>query len=138
MCLNFNLICRDKFGFDGSKDWMTRRDSLFGTLHSNPKAMFVTRGVQFGSEPLFDGVLTPDQLTTQVVAAKSNLSSLQIPVTVSELAYGYAERGGAQNVLDAVDYINIHMLPFFSQSATTGRSLCSYRGIFQLILACLT
>jgi exo-beta-1,3-glucanase (GH17 family) len=129
MCLDFNLICRDKFGFDGSTKWMSRRDSLFATLHSNPKAMFVTRGVQFGSEPLFDGVLSPNQLTAQVVAAKNNLSSLGIPVTVSELAYGYAERGGAQNVLDAIDYINIHMLPFFSQSATTGKSLCSYRAI---------
>ncbi|KAH9978549.1 glycoside hydrolase superfamily [Lactifluus volemus] len=108
------------FGFDGSNKWMARRDSLFGTLHSNPKAVFVTRGVQFGSEPLFDGVLSPSQLTQQVLAAKSNLSSLGIPVTVSELAYGYQERGGAPNVLAAVDYINIHILPFFAQNATTG------------------
>ena len=104
--------------------WMTRRDTLFGTLYSNPKAAFVTRGVQFGSEPLFDDVLSPAQLAAQVVAAKSNLSSLGIPITVSELAYGYQERGGAQNVLDAIDYINIHMLPFFAATATTGRSLC--------------
>jgi exo-beta-1,3-glucanase (GH17 family) len=114
---------------------MSRRDSLFGILHSNPKAVFVTRGVQFGSEPLFDDVLTPDQLTAQVSAAKTNLSSLGIPVTVSELAYGYQERGGAQNVLDAVDFINIHILSFFAQNATTGRFLCAFRRIFQLILA---
>lgn len=122
-----------KFGFDGSNTWMARRDSLFGTLHSNPKAMFVTRGVQFGSEPLFDDVLSPSQLTVQVLAAKSNLSSLRIPITVSELAYGYQERGGAQDVLDAVDYINIHMLPFFAQNATTGTSLVrNLRGSFKL------
>jgi len=94
---------------------------LFASLHSNPKAKFVTRGVQFGSEPLFDNVLSPDDLATQVVAAKANLSSLNIPITVSELAYGYQERGGAQNVLDALDFINIHMLPFFSQQASTGK-----------------
>jgi len=41
-------------------------------------------------------------------------------VTVSELAYGYQERGGAQDVLNAIDSINIHMLPFFSQNASTG------------------
>lgn len=52
--------------------------------------------------------------------AKSALSDLQIPVTVSEMAYGYQERGGAQDVLDAIDLINVHMLPFFSQIATTG------------------
>jgi hypothetical protein len=49
--------------------------------------------VQFGSEPLFDDVLTHQQLTAQVVAAKANLSSLGIPVTVSELAYGQVAYG---------------------------------------------
>ncbi|KAI0062920.1 hypothetical protein BV25DRAFT_1803220 [Artomyces pyxidatus] len=108
------------FGFNGDDEWIGRRDTLFSSLHSNPKAKFVTRGVQFGSEPLYDNVLSPDDLTAQVIAAKANLSSLNIPVTVSELAYGYQERGGAQNVLDALDFINIHMLPFFAQTASTG------------------
>ncbi|KAI0297168.1 glycoside hydrolase superfamily [Russula brevipes] len=108
------------FGFEGTDQWMARRDSLFKTLHSNAKAKFVTRGVQFGSEPLFDSVLLPNQLAAQVLAAKKSLSSLGIPVTVSELAYGYQERGGAQNVLDAIDFIDIHMLPFFASTASTG------------------
>lgn len=79
----------------------------------------MTRVVQFGSEPLFDNVLPHAQLAQQVTLAKQNLSSLHIPVTVSELAYGYQERGGAQDVLDAIDSINIHMLPFFAQTAST-------------------
>ena len=112
-----------QFGFTGSNQWMTRRDNLFATLHSNPKAPFVTRVVQFGSEPLFDHVLTPAQLTAQVLAAKQKLSDIGIPVTVSELAYGYQESGGAQDVLDAIDSINIHMLPFFAGNATTGTQL---------------
>lgn len=112
-----------KFGFDGTDEWIGRRESLFATLHSNPKAKFVTRVVQFGSEPLFDAVLSPDELTTQVLDAKSRLSDLGILVTVSELAYGYQERGGAQDVLDAIDFINIHMLPFFAVTASTGKSL---------------
>lgn len=111
-----------QFGFDGSDIWETRRDTLFATLHANPLAKFVTRGVQFGSEPLYDNVLPHAQLAQQVTLAKQNLSSLNIPVTVSELAYGYQERGGAQDVLDAVDFINIHMLPFFSQEASIGAS----------------
>lgn len=110
-----------QFGFDGGSEWKGRRDALFKSLHSNPKAKLVTRGVQFGSEPLFDNVLPHDQLAQQVHAAKANLSSLNIPVTVSELAYGYQEHGGAQDVLDALDFINIHMLPFFSQKASTGK-----------------
>jgi len=114
----------NQFGFDGTDKWIGRRDSLFRTLHSNPKAKFVTRVVQFGSEPLFDSVLPPNKLAAQVWAAKKSLSDLGIPVTVSELAYGYQERGGAQDVLDAIDFINVHMLPFFAGSASTGRCLC--------------
>ena len=102
---------------------MKRRDALISTLHSNPKAQFVTRVVQFGSEPLFDQVLSPAQLTAQVYAAKERLSDIGIPVTVSELAYGYQRNGGAQDVLDAIDSINIHMLPFFADNATTGMNL---------------
>ncbi|KAK0448915.1 glycoside hydrolase superfamily [Desarmillaria tabescens] len=110
------------FGFDGDDIWKTRRDTLFVALHANPKAKFVTRVVQFGSEPLFDNVLEPGDLVAQVLAAKANLSSLGIPVTISEMAYGYQERGGAKAVLDAVDLIDAHMLPFFSQQASTANA----------------
>jgi hypothetical protein len=75
-----------------------------------------------GTEPLFDDVITPQALTTQVTNAKKNLSDIGVQVTVSELAYGYQERNasGSQAVLDAVDVINAHMLPFFSGDATRG------------------
>ena len=99
--------------------WMTRRDSLFATLHNNPKAPFVTRAVQFGSEPLFDHVLPVSTLAAQVTAAKQNLTSLGVLVTVSDMAYGFQSNGGAQPVLDAVDFVDLHMLPFFSATATT-------------------
>lgn len=39
------------------------------------------------------------------------------------MAYGYQKYGGAQNVLDAIDFIDIHMLPFFAQDASTGEKL---------------
>lgn len=39
---------------------------------------------------------------------------------VTVLHSRYQERGGAQDVLDAIDSINIHMLPFFSAEASTG------------------
>ncbi|KAK0226693.1 glycoside hydrolase superfamily [Armillaria fumosa] len=107
------------FGFDGGDIWQTRRDSLFATLQSNSKAKFVTRALQFGSEPLYDNVLTHEDLTVQILAAKKALSNLGIPVTISELAYGYQVRDGAKDVLAAVDLIDAHMLPFFSQQAST-------------------
>jgi len=107
------------FGFDGGDEWITRRDSLFKTLHSNPKAKFVTRVVQFGSEPLFDGVLSPDALAGQVWYARDQLKGLGIQVTVSDLAWSYQENGGAPQVIDAVNFVDVHMLPFFSQEAST-------------------
>ena len=108
-----------QFGFDGDDKWKTRRDTLFSSLKSNPKAKFVTRVVQFGSEPLFDYVLDPSDLASQVKSAKKTLAPLGIKVTVSEMAYGYQERDGSQAVLDALDFINIHMLPYFSTKAST-------------------
>jgi hypothetical protein len=75
-----------------------------------------------GSEPLFDSVITPQALTAQVINAKQNLSDIGVQVTVSEMAYGYQVRSslGSQAVLDAVDSINAHILPFFAAGATTG------------------
>ncbi|KAF8994566.1 hypothetical protein BDQ17DRAFT_1331050 [Cyathus striatus] len=59
--------------------------------------------------------------TSQVISAKVNLSSLQIPVTVSEMAYGYQEiqheDDDGMDVLAAVNFIDAHMLPFFSTKA---------------------
>jgi len=108
------------FGFDGGNQWKTRRDTLFATLKSNPKARAITRLVQFGSEPLFDSDLTPDELTAQVNAAKKTLKPLGIPVSVSDMVYGFTKDGGAANVLEAIDQISVHELPFFSTKATTG------------------
>jgi exo-beta-1,3-glucanase (GH17 family) len=107
------------FGFEGTDEWKTRRTTLFSTLHSNPKAKFVTRAVQFGSEPLFDWVMDADDLAVQVTSAKKNLTSLGIKVTVSDMAYGYQRQGGGQSVIDAVDFLDIHQLPYFAQTAST-------------------
>ena len=93
-----------QFGFDGDSRWEGRRDALFRSLLSNPKAKFVTRAVQFGSEPLYDDVLTVDELAKQITAAKETLSNLEIPVTISELAYGY-------QVVN-ITYLGFQMLTF--------------------------
>jgi hypothetical protein len=56
-----------------------------------------------------------------VKAAKSELADLGIPVTISEMAYGFQSHGGAQELMDELDFFDIHMLPYFSQRASTGR-----------------
>ncbi|KDR78677.1 hypothetical protein GALMADRAFT_1364959 [Galerina marginata CBS 339.88] len=106
------------FGWDDPNIWKTRRDNLLGILHSNPKAKFITRVLQFGSEPLYDYALDPEVLVTQINAAKTNLSSLHIPVTISEMAYGYQESVGSNDVMNAIDLVDAHMLPFFSTQAS--------------------
>lgn len=108
------------FGFNGGNQWQRRRDAIYSNLKSNPKAKFVTRVVQFGSEPLFDQVLPESELASNVKSAKQTLKQYGVNVTVSDMAYGFQENGGAQDVLDAMDWVNAHMLPFFSTKATTG------------------
>jgi hypothetical protein len=36
------------------------------------------------------------------------------------MAYGFQSHGGAQALMDELDFFDIHMLPFFSQKASTG------------------
>ena len=108
-----------QFDSPSNNKWQTRRDSLLSTLHSNPKAKFVTRAVQFGSQPLTYHALSAKDLVAQVKSAQKNLSSLQIPVTVSETANGYQTNDGAQSVLDAIDFVDLTMLPYNNASATT-------------------
>lgn len=48
-----------------------------------PEAKFMTGVVQYGSEPLYDNV----------TAATKHLSSLEIPVTIGELAFQWQEVG---------------------------------------------
>lgn len=110
------------FGWDDPNIWKTRRDNLFKTLLSNPKAKFVTRVLQFGSEPLYDWALDPAQLAEQVKAAKVALASLKVPVTISEMAYGFQKHNGAAEVLATIDVVDAHILPFFSSDASTGES----------------
>ncbi|PFH45760.1 glycoside hydrolase family 17 protein [Amanita thiersii Skay4041] len=118
----FLLICASSLDLMVTTCGLADATDYFASLNSNRKAKFVTRVLQFGSEPLFDNVLPHKELAKQVAQAKTNLSSVGIPVTVSELAFGYQERDGAQDVLDAVDSINIHMLPYLSQQASTARN----------------
>jgi hypothetical protein len=109
------------FGWDDPNVWKIRRDNLFKSLLSNPKAKFVTRVLQFGSEPLYDWALDPARLAEEVIAAKVTLASLEIPVTISEMAYGFQKHNGATGVLAAIDVVDAHILPFFASDASVGK-----------------
>lgn len=93
---------------------------MISTLWTNPKAKFITRVVQFGSEPLFDGVLSVSKLADEILAAKKNLTELRVPVTISDMVAGFKQNGDAPAVFKAIDLLDGHMLPYFSTKATTG------------------
>ncbi|CAG7852217.1 SubName: Full=Uncharacterized protein {ECO:0000313/EMBL:CCA67642.1} [Serendipita indica DSM 11827] len=108
------------FGFDGGNAWKKRRDQLVNAIKTNPLAPFVIRSVDVGSEPLYDWVLTPKDLTAEINNVKGLISSYGIKVSISEMKYGYSVQGDSQMVLDAEDVVHTHQLPFFDPNATTG------------------
>lgn len=108
------------FGFDGDDSWMGRRDQLVNVIRTNRLAKYVIRTVDVGSEPLFDWVLSPQDLANQIYYVKSLIGSYGIKVSISEMKYGYEVQGNAQMVLDAEDVVHAHELPFFDWDATTG------------------
>lgn len=110
------------FGFDGDTSYLGRRDALLTALTTNPKAPYVVKLVQFGSEPLFDSVLPVNSLVSEIVRAQTILYGTGIDVTISELAYGYqsTEDQGSLDLFGIIDPINCHMLPFFAGDASTG------------------
>lgn len=64
--------------------------------------------------------MDPAELVEQIKAAKYELASSKIPVTISEMAYGYQKHNGALDVLAIIDVIDAHILPFFASDASTG------------------
>ena len=56
---------------------------------------------------------------------KSNFSAhglSDIPVSISELAYGWQISGNITSMVEAVDFFMINNFPYFSFDATTGGS----------------
>ncbi|KIJ52657.1 glycoside hydrolase family 17 protein [Sphaerobolus stellatus SS14] len=105
------------FGFDGTDQWEGRRDNIIQTVKTNPLAPYVIRSIDVGSEPLFDGVLPADQLADQVVFMQQNVHPFGIGVAISEMQYGYTSTNGSQAILDVIDFVHAHNLPFFDWDA---------------------
>ncbi|KAK4698973.1 hypothetical protein P7C70_g7296, partial [Phenoliferia sp. Uapishka_3] len=114
------------FGFDGDDLWKGRMARLVKTIKTNPKAPYVIRNIAVGSEPLFDGVLSPSDLAGQVNSLRATLSQYGIQTSISEMPYGYQSNGDAPQIFKAIDIVEGHVLPFFDGAATTGGNACSY------------
>lgn len=105
------------FGFTGGDKWKDRLEDIVSAVDSNPKAKYVIRNIAIGSEALFDNAISASNLVSQINKLKDRVSNTGIEVSTSEMAY---KLGDAQNVLDAVDNVQLNILPFFSGQATTG------------------
>jgi hypothetical protein len=85
--------------------------------------------VSVGDEPLYDWDFgDPDTLATYINSMKSTFASkkLSIPVSISELAYGWQQAGDTSSVADAVDFFMINNFPYFSQNAQSGGDSSSW------------
>ncbi|KAH6909233.1 hypothetical protein BKA70DRAFT_1222110 [Coprinopsis sp. MPI-PUGE-AT-0042] len=88
------------FGFEGGNAWMSRRDTLFDTLRFNPKARFVTRATQFGSEPLFDSAIMPRGWRTRPVVSKPKSRKEKLMIdTAADLGWFSDRTGGKKKVI---------------------------------------
>jgi len=106
---------------------------------SLPKIQAVTKAVianpdpvlavALGDEPLYDNDAgSADNLAKYVLQMKSafNNAGLSIPVSISELAYGWQISNDITKLVDAVDFFMINNFPYFAFDAQSGGSSTSW------------
>lgn len=54
-------------------------------------------------------------------------AGLNIPVSISEMAYGWQSSGDIEKMVDAVDFFMINNFPYFSFDAQSGGSSTSWK-----------
>ncbi|EJD05102.1 glycoside hydrolase [Fomitiporia mediterranea MF3/22] len=86
--------------------------------------------VALGDEPLFDNDFgSADNLAKFIRQMKTDFASAglsDIPVSTSELAFGWQSSGNITEMVDAVDFFMINNFPYFAFDATTGGSNISW------------
>ncbi|KAJ7679620.1 glycoside hydrolase [Mycena rosella] len=85
-----------------------------------------------GDEPLYDDDAgSPDALAYYINNMRSNFTAagLDIPISISELAYGWQISGNITAVSDSVDFFMINEFPYFAQNAQAGGSNSSWQNL---------
>jgi len=114
--------------------WTLRlNDSQTWENTSLPKIEAVTKAVlarpdsvlavAIGDEPLFDfDAPSPAALADIILDVKKNFTKagLSIPLSISDMAYGWQSAGNITPVADAVDFFMINNFPYFAWDATSG------------------
>jgi len=89
----------------------------------------VVLAVALGDEPLYDWDFgDPDTLAQYITNMKQtfNNAGQSIPVSISDLAYGWQQAGDTSSVQSAVDFYMINNFPYFAQNAQSGNSASSW------------
>ncbi|KAG0149243.1 hypothetical protein CROQUDRAFT_40079 [Cronartium quercuum f. sp. fusiforme G11] len=107
------------FGFSGDSMWRKRKDNLIGEIKKNSLAPYVIKAVTLGSEPLYDGVIDVEALTQELKALKFKLAPYEIPLTISEMTYGFQINNDAPSIFELIQIVSLNVLPVFDTDATT-------------------
>ncbi|KAI5776269.1 hypothetical protein EDC01DRAFT_485640 [Geopyxis carbonaria] len=103
-------------GYDPEEEshWRERKDSLLAVLRDNPLAKYTIHSVSFGSEPLFSWSIS-DIYAAEFTALKDELQKLDVPITVSEMKYGFdsAPAETADLVKAGIDFSSAHIMPYY-------------------------
>jgi len=103
-----------------------RINAWVNAIIANPDPVLA---LALGDEPLYDWDFgSPDALATYITKLKSTFSShnLSIPISISDLAYGWQQAGDTSSVQNAVDFYMINNFPYFAQNAQSGGSASSW------------
>ncbi|TDL26980.1 glycoside hydrolase [Rickenella mellea] len=86
--------------------------------------------VAFGDEPLFDNDAgSPANLAKYILQMKSDFKNAglsDIPISISDMAYGWQSAGDISAVAAAVDFFMINNFPYFNFNAQSGGSASSW------------
>lgn len=90
---------------------------IFSDLLTNTHAI--------GDEPLYDNDAgSADALAKYITQMKQEFTSagLDIPVSISDMAYGWKQAGDVSSMVEAVDFFMINNFPYFGGNAKTADS----------------
>ncbi|PAV15697.1 glycoside hydrolase [Pyrrhoderma noxium] len=112
----------------------TLEDTAIPKIEAVTKAVIDNPGpvlaVALGDEPLFDWDFgDPQNLATHILKMKADFKAAglsDIPVSISDMAFGWQTEGDTSSVADAVDFFMINNFPYFDFDAQSGDSNTSW------------
>lgn len=112
----------------------TLQDTAIPKIEAVTKAVIDNPGpvlaVALGDEPLYDWDFgTPQNLADHILQMKEDFQAAglsDIPVSISDMAYGWQIEGDISSVADAVDFFMINNFPYFAWDAQSGGSNTSW------------